>query len=866
MKYFEPVDKKENHETHVWMGPYCDKRFLPDCYRDQFYSAYNQALFHNDVKLYIAEKPRKIGDRIFVPLVVDIDLFCDLPCDKNLYSLDDVKHVIKCFQRVLENCCPNSTPKSTFICCVLEKAPRACDARWKNGFHLHFPFAHFAASSIKETIFPAVKIEMDAFCNHQGQRLFNLDRPSLTLDANTPTLPWLMYGSRKNDQSEPYMFSTAYTNDLEEITLENLIAMETFENVEGKLLCFAGCEKYALVRLLSIDTVFLSKKTLKRRPKLKSAKMAGPVVAFGPFSSLDASVEENILRVKQLVEVLSAARASNYDTWWNVMITIFNVTGGSEEGFQAWKAFSEKAGSKYDEASTLACWKSAACRPRYHSMRQRHFGSLVHWAREDDCEAVDRIYSQWKTQSNNLLLYNTDWKIATHFFEKHKDKYVFFDKTWYQYTGVVWEMLSDPLTRMRKDIVDLGSEWNSNELNDSEKKNLQNLIKRLEGPDQSAILNQATTIFEVKDFGKLLDSEPSIVAFENGIYDMEKMIFRDASPYMDYVSKHLPIQYKTFSLGDAQVQNLERFFEKLFPRDDLRHYFLHQLAEIFWGANRDKIAMFWIGNGNNGKSVMQILLEKMLGPFSAKLPTTVLSSKRPQQGAATPETARLKGVRWVMMEEFNSTEEIEVGTLKQLTGNDTLSARHLYGSQFEFIPTFKLAIASNSFPKLKCPDEATWNRIRVIPFESCFVDASKAPRSFEEQKQKKRFPKNANITSEFPQMSVVLAWYLLELFKENEKHRRECQAWELPVPDIVNVEKEKYKKNCNRIQQFFEHCMLPCSLDEKENDVDLMYSMFRDWWCLNVNPRPPPRSDFEFETNRIGACDNIFYKLKPTIL
>lgn len=883
LKYFEHVEKSDNRETHVWMGPVCRKMFLPQQYRDSFYSAYNQMLFYGassgassdanrvSAPLYIAEKPRKSSDTgpTYVPLVVDIDLNCSMDevfdDGLKLYSEADAEQVIKCFHRVLENCLLN--PKHhLFTCFLLEKPPKACKNRWKNGFHIHYPFAQFAARSIKETIFPAVKIEMDSFCYADGRRLFGMDKPSITLDSNTPTLPWLMYGSKKDDSSDPYLYTQIYDRDMCKISLQSVVHMETFETVEGEKINFEGCEQNALIRLLSVDTVFVSRKSLKTKPKLKRAVLAGPPVSYGPFSSLDATVEENFNRVKQLVEVLSAARASSYDTWWNVMITIFNVTGGSEEGYQTWKSFSEKAGHLFDEQATLKCWKDAATRPRHSTLRTRHFGSLVQWAREDDPEAVEHIYNQWKSASHNILIYNTDWKIATHFFEKYKEKYVFHDKLWYQYNGIIWEPLNDPLTRMRKDIVDLSKEWDRNELNETDQKRYQNLVKKLEGSDQSSIMNQATTIFEVKDFGKLLDSDPSIIAFENGVYDMEKMIFRKSSPYMDYLSKNLPIPYQTFDRHDPAVSKLETFFEKLFPRDELRTYFLTQLAEIFWGANRDKVAMFWIGTGNNGKSVMQILLEKMLGNFSRKLPTTVLTSKRPQQGGATPEIATLKGVRWVMMEEFNSQEEIEVGTLKQLTGNDTLSARHLYGSQFEFVPAFKLAVASNSFPKLRNPDEATWNRVRVIPFESCFVESSKAPKTFEEQKRLKRFPKNSNITSEFGDMAITLAWYLLELFKQTEEQRRKNPSWEMPLPDIVVSEKEKYKKNCNRIQQFADQVMIVCESSDREKDSDVMYTLFKEWWCSNVNPRPPPKSDFDAEMTRIGICDNIFYKLKPVLL
>ena len=871
-KYFTNVEKEETHETHVWMGPKRGKKFLPEKHRDQFYAAYNQSLFYASASLHIAEKPRKLSadsTKIYVPLVVDIDLNCPLTMgdsDLRLYSDEDAVQVIQCFHRVFENCL-HQPKKEVFWCFLLEKPARASDDKWKNGFHLHFPFSHFSVKNIREIIFTAVKIEMDSFCYADGRRLFGLAKPSVTLDSNTPTLPWLMYGSKKSADSDPYLYTKIFDRDMQQISLEQVVAAETFVDVEGQVMNFSGCEKHALIRLLSIDTVFVSRTSLKTKPNFKkNTQLAVRALSYGPYSSSEDIADLNVTRMQQVVALLSAERASSYWSWWNVMITIVNVSGGSVEGKEAWIAFSQKAGDKYDEEATLKNWDEAVKKPRHASLRTRQFGSLVHWALEDDAEALETLRQSWK--SSDLRLTQTDWKIAMHFFDKHKDKYVFHEKTWYQNNGIIWEPLTDPLTRMRSDIVALASAWRAKDVEHDEtsNKNFLKLVKKLEGPEQSQILNQATTVFEIPDFGTLLDSSPHIIAFQNGIYDMAMSEFRKASPYTDYLRRQLPIPYVRFELDDPRVAKMLDFFVKLFPQEDLRDYFMSEMSEIFWGGNRDKIAMFWIGKGNNGKSVLQILIEKMIGNLGTKLSTSVLTSKRTQQGNATPEIAGLRGRIWAMMEELNPSEEIESGTLKHFTGNDTLTARNLYGNPFEFQPRFKLAIAANSFPNFKSPDEATWDRVRVIPFMSCFVNADQAPATLEEQMRLKRFPKNPNITAEFPEMAVVLAWYLLELFKEREELRRTRPGWTRPVPACVIEHKIEYKKRCNRILQFADQMMLLCSEEEREKNFDVTYTLFKEWWFQNVNRTAPTRFDFVAEMTRLGNIENVFYKLKPVML
>ncbi len=50
-------------------------------------------------------------------------------------------------------------------------------------------------------------------------------------------------------------------------------------------------------------------------------------------------------------------------------------------------------------------------------------------------------------------------------------------------------------------------------------------------------------------------------------------------------------------------------------------------------------------------------------------------------------------------------------------------------------PFFKLIFICNTIPNIRNPDNATWNRIRVIPFESTFKD-NIDDISLEEQKKR----------------------------------------------------------------------------------------------------------------------------------
>lgn len=87
-----------------------------------------------------------------------------------------------------------------------------------------------------------------------------------------------------------------------------------------------------------------------------------------------------------------------------------------------------------------------------------------------------------------------------------------------------------------------------------------------------------------------------------------------------------------------------------------------------------------------------------------------------QSTAINSDIARLKGARLVTSVEPNEGVRINEGLLKQLTGDDTVTARKLYGDEFEFKPEFKLWMATNHKPVIRGTDTGIWRRIHMIPF------------------------------------------------------------------------------------------------------------------------------------------------------
>lgn len=68
------------------------------------------------------------------------------------------------------------------------------------------------------------------------------------------------------------------------------------------------------------------------------------------------------------------------------------------------------------------------------------------------------------------------------------------------------------------------------------------------------------------------------------------------------------------------------------------------------------------------------------------------------------------------MSEVEDGQHFSDKTVKSYTGGDAITARYLYKDTFEFVPRFKIWLASNYKPTVKGTDTGVWRRMKLIPF------------------------------------------------------------------------------------------------------------------------------------------------------
>ena len=81
------------------------------------------------------------------------------------------------------------------------------------------------------------------------------------------------------------------------------------------------------------------------------------------------------------------------------------------------------------------------------------------------------------------------------------------------------------------------------------------------------------------------------------------------------------------------------------------------------------------------------------------------------------EMAWLHGARLVIAQEVPEGSKWHETRIKELTGGDPITARHMYESEFTYYPTFKLVFTGNHKPILRNVDDAMRRRMFLIPFD-----------------------------------------------------------------------------------------------------------------------------------------------------
>lgn len=182
----------------------------------------------------------------------------------------------------------------------------------------------------------------------------------------------------------------------------------------------------------------------------------------------------------------------------------------------------------------------------------------------------------------------------------------------------------------------------------------------------------------------------------------------------DLISKVANVTFNPLATCDVY----DGFLLKVQPEDAMRR-FLHQWGGLsLTGDIGEQKLVFHHGGGRNGKSTLNDLWGTIAGDYGATIAIeTFLDQGRGRKGGeATPDLARLPGVRFLRTSEPEKGAKLAEALIKLVTGGEPIDARHLNKGFFTFLPSFKLSVQGNHKPKITGHDDGIWRRMLLVPW------------------------------------------------------------------------------------------------------------------------------------------------------
>lgn len=157
--------------------------------------------------------------------------------------------------------------------------------------------------------------------------------------------------------------------------------------------------------------------------------------------------------------------------------------------------------------------------------------------------------------------------------------------------------------------------------------------------------------------------------------------------------------------------------------------FLQRLVGLtLFGTVEEHVLPIHHGDGANGKSTFLNTLQDILGDYACTVPVQALLHQDRVSVGPTPELARLQGARLAVAAEPDEGVRLAEGLIKQLTGDDVITARYLHQQPFEFRPSHTLHLAVNHLPQIRGRDTGIWRRVKRIPWTVTIPEERRDPR------------------------------------------------------------------------------------------------------------------------------------------
>ncbi|MES1192608.1 MAG: phage/plasmid primase, P4 family [Steroidobacter sp.] len=366
-------------------------------------------------------------------------------------------------------------------------------------------------------------------------------------------------------------------------------------------------------------------------------------------------------------------------------------------------------------------------------------------------------------------------------------------------TEQVWDLARDTIMAMYREAL---------KMNDSEERqDLMNWAMICEEAVRiDRMLRVARTQRAIAISAKQLDLHPYLIAVTNGVIDLKtgKLL---ASDPRHLLTKQIPVPFDV----NARCPIFKSFLRDIACDDkDFVSYIQRVVGYLLTGDCKEQCFFVLHGTGANGKSTLLRVLTELFGDFATSTRMETWAIQKRNAGGPSEDIARLHGARLVSAVESEDEQRLAESLIKELTGQDRVTARRLYEGSFEFVPQFKLLLVCNHKPVMRGDDPAIWRRVRLLPFENVFPPA----------KQDKKLVDKLRA-----ELSGILNWAI-----------DGCLEWQrigLAEPKRILDATDKYKSDSDVLRAFLTDCCETGTAKEYKVFSYPLYEKYKNWTEAN---------------------------------
>ncbi|WP_436715067.1 phage/plasmid primase, P4 family [Roseiconus lacunae] len=427
---------------------------------------------------------------------------------------------------------------------------------------------------------------------------------------------------------------------------------------------------------------------------------------------LDDTTEANIAKVREALPYVHRKHADDYVMWITIGQACFNA--GGNELRADWMGWSESS-QKFDLEECEAKWDSFVEDGGRSEDEQLGTGTVVHYAKQNGFKPSWCKPGAWLASAQG----RNQNALATMFIDRYGAdlRYVPAWKKW-----IVWDR--------KRFVIDEGGTRVTGLVRKFTKGLWQDFgayAKRVAGDDGKAktashfvsSANSKSSIAAIGDLAKSdprvlvdadqLDADPMLLNVQNGTLDLRSGEFREHSRE-DLMTQVASVSFDRL----AKCPQWEDTCRMVFDEDDeLIAYVQSVLGYSLSGDTGEHILPIAWGSGFNGKSTIWNAVLELAGDYGFLANESLLLGERSMHPT---DKASLFQKRIVAISEPDKGCKLRESRVKELTGDDLITARRMNEDFWTFRRTHTFWLSSNHLPTISGTDDGIWRRIKLIPF------------------------------------------------------------------------------------------------------------------------------------------------------